>query len=173
LTVSKIDSTVCLRGLKNLLPGRSGSPCVLGRGSSVPIGQRGLEVLAEGVLARGAATPAATGRRTPFRLAACPRRSTNFRRRRRTGLRHIRVEHVPTALLNGAKSHLDDLVRDFALVNEAAAAQGRTDQQLVDLAARLSHLAAELVGFRNQVRRQAIEAVQRGAPTLTLHLNLP
>ncbi len=88
-------------------------------------------------------------------------------------LRHVRVEHVPTALLNGAKSHLDDLVRDFALVNEAAAAHGKADQQLVDLAARLSHLAAELVGFRNQVRRQAIEAVQRGAPTLTLHLNLP
>jgi hypothetical protein len=88
-------------------------------------------------------------------------------------LRHIRVEHVPTALLNGAKSHLDDLVRDFALVSQAAAAQGRTDQQLVDLAARLSHLAAELVGFRNQVRHQAIEAVQRGAPTLTLHLDLP
>ncbi len=88
-------------------------------------------------------------------------------------LRHVRVEHVPTALLNGAKSHLDDLVRDFALVNEAAARQGRTDQELVDLAARLSHLAAELVGFRNQVRRQAIEAVQRGVPTLTLHLDLP
>jgi hypothetical protein len=88
-------------------------------------------------------------------------------------LRHIRVEHVPTALLNGAKSHLDDLVRDFALVNAAAAAHGKADQQLVDLAARLSHLAAELVGFRNQVRRQAIEAVQRGAPTLTLHLDLP
>lgn len=86
---------------------------------------------------------------------------------------HVRVEHVPTALLNGAKSHLDDLVREFALVNEAAAAQGRADQELVDLAARLSHLAAELVGFRNQVRRQALEAVQRGAPTLTLHLDLP
>jgi hypothetical protein len=88
-------------------------------------------------------------------------------------LRHVRVEHVPTALLNDAKSHLDDLVRDFALVNAAAVAQGTADQELVDLAARLSHLAAELVGFRNQVRRQAIEAVQRGAPTLTLHLHLP
>ncbi len=76
-------------------------------------------------------------------------------------------------MLNGAKSHLDELVRDFALVNEAAAAQGRADQELVDLAARLSHLAAELVGFRNQVRRQAIEAVHRGVPTLTLHLDLP
>jgi anti-sigma regulatory factor (Ser/Thr protein kinase) len=88
-------------------------------------------------------------------------------------LRHVRVEHVPTALLNSAKSHLDDLVRDFALVNEAAAEQGRANHELVELAARLSHLAAELLGFRNQVRRQAIEAVQRGAPTLTLHLHLP
>jgi anti-sigma regulatory factor (Ser/Thr protein kinase) len=88
-------------------------------------------------------------------------------------LRDVRVEHVPTALLNATKSHLDDLVRDFTLVNESAAAQGRADQELVDLAARLSHLAAELVGFRNQVRRQAIDAVQRGGPTLTLHLHLP
>jgi anti-sigma regulatory factor (Ser/Thr protein kinase) len=88
-------------------------------------------------------------------------------------LRHVRVEHVPTALLNGTKSHLDDLVRDLALVNEAGAEQGRADEELVDLAARLSHLAAQLVGFRNQVRRQAIEAVQRGDPTLTLHLDLP
>jgi anti-sigma regulatory factor (Ser/Thr protein kinase) len=88
-------------------------------------------------------------------------------------LRHVRIERVPTSLLNDAKSHLDDLVRDFALVNAAAAAQGTADQELADLAARLSHLAAELVGFRNQVRRQALEAVQRGAPTLTLQLHLP
>jgi len=42
-------------------------------------------------------------------------------------LRHVRIEHVPTALLNDAKSHLDDLVRDFALVNASAAAQGTAD----------------------------------------------
>ena len=88
-------------------------------------------------------------------------------------VRHVRIEQVPTALLNGAKSHLDDLVRDCALLNEAAAAQGRADPELLDLAARLSHLATDLVGFRNQVRRQTVDAVQRGTPTLTLELDLP
>lgn len=88
-------------------------------------------------------------------------------------VRHVRIEDIPTALLNGAKSHLDDLVRDCALLNEAAAAQERADDDLLDLATRLSRLATDLVGFRNQVRRQAVEAVQRGAQTLTLELDLP
>jgi anti-sigma regulatory factor (Ser/Thr protein kinase) len=88
-------------------------------------------------------------------------------------VRHVRIADIPTALLNGAKSHLDDLVRECALLNEAAPAQGSADPELLDLAARLSHLATELVGFRNQVRRQAVDAVQRGAPTLTLELDLP
>jgi anti-sigma regulatory factor (Ser/Thr protein kinase) len=88
-------------------------------------------------------------------------------------VRHVRIEDIPTALLNGAKSHLDDLVRDCALLNEAAAAHGNADPELLDLAARLSHLATDLVGFRNQVRRQTVDAVQRGAPTLTLELDLP
>jgi anti-sigma regulatory factor (Ser/Thr protein kinase) len=88
-------------------------------------------------------------------------------------VRHVRVEQVPTALLNDTKSHLDDLVRDLVLVNAAAVQDGKADQELADLAARLSHLAADLVGFRNQVRRQALQAVQRGAETLTLELDLP
>ena len=88
-------------------------------------------------------------------------------------VRHVRIEGIRTALLNGAKSHLDDLVRDCTLLNEAAPASKRADPELLDLAARLSHLATELVGFRNQIRRQAVDAVQRGAPTLTLELDLP
>ncbi len=88
-------------------------------------------------------------------------------------VRHVRVGQVSTALLNGAKSHLDDLVRDLTLLNEAATAKGTADEELIDLAARLTHLAADLIGFRNQIRRQAVDAVQRGRETLTLELDLP
>jgi anti-sigma regulatory factor (Ser/Thr protein kinase) len=88
-------------------------------------------------------------------------------------IRRVRVEGVSTALLNGAKAHLDDLVRDLTLVNEATSSDGRADEQLVDLAARLSHLATDLIAFRNQIRRQALDAVRRGAETLTLELDLP
>jgi anti-sigma regulatory factor (Ser/Thr protein kinase) len=88
-------------------------------------------------------------------------------------LRHVRVGQVSTALLNGAKTHLDDLVRDLTLLNEAATAKGTADEELIDLAARLTHLAADLIGFRNQIRRQAVDAVQRGMETLTLELDLP
>lgn len=88
-------------------------------------------------------------------------------------VRHIRVGQVSTALLNGAKTHLDDLIRDLALLNEAATAKGTADEELIDLAARLTHLATDLIGFRNQIRRQAVDAVQRGVETLILELDVP
>ncbi len=88
-------------------------------------------------------------------------------------VRHVRVGQVSTALLNGAKTHLDDLVRDLTLLNEAASANGTADEELIELAARLTHLAADLIGFRNQIRRQAVDALQRGVPTLILELDVP
>ena len=88
-------------------------------------------------------------------------------------VRRVRVGQVSTALLNGAKTHLDDLIRDLTLLNEAATAKGTADEELIDLAARLTRLAADLIGFRNQIRRQAVDAVQRGAETLTLELDVP
>ena len=88
-------------------------------------------------------------------------------------LRRVRLHGVSTRLLHGAKTHLDDLVRDLTLVNEQAAAQGRADERLVELAERLSGLASSLVGFRNQIRRHALDAVRRGDETLTLELELP
>lgn len=88
-------------------------------------------------------------------------------------LRHVRVENVPTRLLNDAKSHLDGLVRDMALLHEAASAQAAIEDDLADLASRLTHLATELIRFRNEIRRQAVEAVKRGEAVLTLQLDLP
>ena len=88
-------------------------------------------------------------------------------------VRRVCVGQVSTALLNGAKTHLDDLIRDLTLLNEAATAKGTADEELIELAARLTRLAADLIGFRNQIRRQTVDAVQRGAETLTLELDVP
>jgi hypothetical protein len=91
----------------------------------------------------------------------------------RDPLRRVRLEKVPTRLLNDAKSHLDGLVRDMALLNEAASAHATIEDDLADLAARLKHLATELIWFRNEIRRQAVEAVERGDALLNLQLDLP
>ena len=88
-------------------------------------------------------------------------------------LRHVRLENVPTQLLNDAKSHLDGLVRDMALLDEAASAQEGIGDDLAALAARLTHLATELIGFRNEIRRQAVGAVTRRDAVLSLQLDLP
>lgn len=87
-------------------------------------------------------------------------------------VRHVRLEDVPTDLLNGTKTHLDDLVRDLTLLGESRASANPAPD-LLDLAGRLCHLVAELVGFRNQIRRQVLTACSRGDAVTTLELDLP
>jgi hypothetical protein len=87
--------------------------------------------------------------------------------------RGVRVDGVDTDLLNATKSHLDDLVRDLALATEAAAAGGQHDEDLLNLGCRLGSLVVNLVGFRNEIRRQALQAVRQGAQMLTLEMDLP
>lgn len=85
----------------------------------------------------------------------------------------VRVEDVPTHLLNSAKSHLDDLVRDLTLVTEAASIGDRQDDDLLTLGCRLGQLVLDLIDFRNEIRRQAVAATHRHEETLTLELELP
>ncbi len=85
----------------------------------------------------------------------------------------VRLENVPTQLLNATKSHLDELIRDLTLAAESAAPGHPQDNAVLDLGARLATLAAELVDFRNQIRRQAIDAMRRHDETLTLELHVP
>lgn len=85
----------------------------------------------------------------------------------------VAVEGVSAALLHDAKTHLDDLVRDLTLVNEAALEEAPGDDQVAALADRLSALATELIGFRNEMRRQALAASEGGDDVFTLRLDLP
>ena len=88
--------------------------------------------------------------------------------------RTVRLEEVPPALLHDTKTHLDDLVRDLTLVREGAeGGSDGGDPEIVALAVRLTTLVAQLVGFRNEMRRQALAASGRGEETFTLELHLP
>jgi hypothetical protein len=83
------------------------------------------------------------------------------------------VEDVPTDLLNSSKSHLDDLVRELTLVAEGAARGDRQDDDLLELGCRLNRLVVDLIDFRNEIRRQALDAAHRHEDSLALELALP
>ncbi len=95
-------------------------------------------------------------------------------------IRRLRLEGVPTSLMIAAKCHIDDLVRELTLAGECervnmtgVAADDDLEQEICRLGARISELATELVYFRNEMRRQVLEASHQGRETLTLELDLP
>jgi anti-sigma regulatory factor (Ser/Thr protein kinase) len=85
----------------------------------------------------------------------------------------VRVPGVRAELLYGAKSHLDDLVRECTLVARSSRTHDRVRDDVARLAARLTELAMRLAVFRNQVRRQAVSAGCDPHHVLTLELTLP
>ena len=94
--------------------------------------------------------------------------------------RHVRLD-LNSALFVSARAHIEDLLREMALVAQtaagpdaASAAQAaHPDPALVDTARRLTGLAADLADFRTALRAQALAAESSGAPTWTLTLTLP
>jgi anti-sigma regulatory factor (Ser/Thr protein kinase) len=85
----------------------------------------------------------------------------------------VRIPGVRAELLYGAKSHLDDLVRECALVAQSQRTHDRVRDDVAQLAIRLTDLAVRLTMFRNQVRRQAVSAGSNPDHVLTLELTLP
>ncbi len=88
--------------------------------------------------------------------------------------RIVRVEGVRTELLLHAKEHIDDLVRELVLAADSSTEC--VDQDSADLKRLGEHLctlAPRLLPFRNEIRRQAVEAAQRHEPQLILELELP
>ncbi len=85
----------------------------------------------------------------------------------------VRVPGVRADLLYGAKSHLDDLVRECTLLAQSHSTQDRVRDDVARLAVRLTDLAVRLTAFRNQVRRQAVSAGCDPNHVLTLQLTLP
>jgi serine phosphatase RsbU (regulator of sigma subunit)/anti-sigma regulatory factor (Ser/Thr protein kinase) len=84
---------------------------------------------------------------------------------------HVELGDVPTDLLLAAKSHVDNVVREFALASTGAEA---------GLSAGLAPGMASLLGAidrfeeaRLAIKHQALEAARRGAATTRLSLDLP
>ncbi len=89
--------------------------------------------------------------------------------------RTVQLDGVRTDLLLHAKEHIDDLVRDLLLAAESSTepATGGHAHDVKRLGAHLCELASRLLPFRNEIRRQAVEAAQQSVHELTLVLTLP
>ena len=85
---------------------------------------------------------------------------------------HLELGDVPTDLLLAAKSHVDNVVREFTLA-AAGARAGLTAQVPAPLAALLESVVDRFAEARLAIKHQALEAVHRGAPTTSLVLELP
>jgi serine phosphatase RsbU (regulator of sigma subunit)/anti-sigma regulatory factor (Ser/Thr protein kinase) len=84
---------------------------------------------------------------------------------------HVELGDVPTDLLLAAKSHVDNVVREFALASAGAEA-GVTAELPPDLASLLRAID-RFEEARLAIKHQALEAARRGAATTRLSLELP
>lgn len=84
----------------------------------------------------------------------------------------IELGDVPTDLLLSAKSHVDNLVREFALA-AAGARAGLTAEVPPHLASLVSSVVDRFAEARLAIKRQALDAARRGDATTRLALNLP
>ncbi|HUQ64292.1 MAG TPA: SpoIIE family protein phosphatase [Acidimicrobiales bacterium] len=84
----------------------------------------------------------------------------------------VELGDVPTDLLLAAKSHVDDVVREFKLASAGAQA-GLTANVPVHLAAVLSAVVDRFADARLAIKRQALDAARNGGETTALVLSLP
>ena len=85
-------------------------------------------------------------------------------------LHHVHLGDVPTDLLLAAKAHVDNLLREFALVTHSAEATGDI---AAPLAALMDSVSRRFSRARESIKRQAIAAARSGAARTTLTLDLP
>lgn len=83
----------------------------------------------------------------------------------------ISLGEVPTDLLIRAKSHIDNLVREFTLASAGALA-GTTETVPVNLAELISTVVHNFADARDAVKRQAVEAHNHGRDHTHLELQL-
>ena len=84
----------------------------------------------------------------------------------------VEIGDVPTDLLLAAKSHVDNVAREFALAS-AGAASGLTPEVPARLATLLRTVVEHFAEARLAIKHQAIQAARRGAATTHLTLSLP
>ena len=85
---------------------------------------------------------------------------------------HVELGDVPTDLLLAAKSHVDNLVREFTLA-AAGALAGQTAEVPAPLRALLEPVVERFAEARVAIKRQALVAAHLGQPRTRLTLDLP
>jgi serine phosphatase RsbU (regulator of sigma subunit)/anti-sigma regulatory factor (Ser/Thr protein kinase) len=84
----------------------------------------------------------------------------------------VALGEVPTDLLRDAKSHVDNLVREFSLA-AAGADSGQTATLPPDLARLIDTIEGRFAEARLMIKHQAVEAARAGRETTRLELDLP
>jgi GAF domain-containing protein len=84
----------------------------------------------------------------------------------------IELGDVPTDLLVAAKAHVDNIVREFALVSSGAAS-GQTPAVSADMARLIDAVTGRFARARESIKRQAIAAAAAGEVRTRLVLTLP
>lgn len=84
----------------------------------------------------------------------------------------VSLGDVPTDLLLAAKSHVDNIVREFTLAAHGAES-GRSGAIPVQLAELIETVVNRFSEPRQAIKRQALDAASRGADRTTLTLHLP
>lgn len=84
----------------------------------------------------------------------------------------VSLGEVPTSLLIRAKSHIDNLVREFTLASTGATS-GTTDLVPGNLAELIHTVVHNFVDARDAIKRQAVEAHNEGRDHTHLELHLP
>lgn len=88
-------------------------------------------------------------------------------------MRHrVVLGDVPTQLLIEAKTHVDNLVREFTLT-ATGAATGATPPLPLPLATLVETVVTGFADARSAIKRQAVEAARRGDGHVRLELSLP
>lgn len=82
----------------------------------------------------------------------------------------IHLGWVPTDLLVAAKAHIDNIVRELALMQAPSDDEAKLPSETVRLLARVTE---EFADARNEIKRQALEATRRGDVFTDLTLHLP
>ncbi|HVS69325.1 MAG TPA: ATP-binding protein [Mycobacteriales bacterium] len=155
---------------------------VRGRGTTEGMTGRGLAVI-ESLANSWGVEPADDGKLVWAELGR-PRRRTSQRRRRsdfesaRARWREldpspryeIELGWVPTELLVAAKAHIDNIVREIALMQAPSEETSELGSETIGLLGRVTEDFSEA---RNEIKRQAIEAARRGDVFTNLTLHLP
>ena len=90
---------------------------------------------------------------------------------RETPVRYtLRLGSVPTGLLLSAKAHIDNVVREFSLIRNAA----EDTRELPPAMARLIEtVTTDFADARAEIKRQALDSAARGQSSTDLELHLP